>query len=135
MKNAPLKLVLGLVCVSHLTIGIAGCLPGVPIAKLAALFYKASIELSPQMSHIIQMFGVYMLTMGILALFALGDPVKNRAITHGIIILLTLRVIQRIMFAGQAADVFGIPASWYWAQTAFFGLIALLLLLLRPKEA
>lgn len=76
-----------------------------------------------------------MLVIGILAVFALCNPVKNIAITYGISILLILRVIQRFFFAQQALQHFEIPVAWYWAQTIFFLATACVLLWLRPKES
>lgn len=131
----PLRIVLGCVCLSHLIIGIAGCFPFFSIDRLAAIFYRASLTKNPQMEHIIQMFGVYMLTIGILGVFALLDPVKNKAIIYSISFLLFARVLQRILFAGQVNAIFGIPTGWYWIQTIFFFAIAMALVLLRPKEA
>ncbi len=129
-----LKCVLGLVGVSHIVIGGIGCIPGISIVKLAAIFYKASVTLNPQLEHIIQMFGIYMLIVGILAIFALRDPVRNKPIIYGIIILLLLRVLQRIAFASQVYTVFSIPSGWYWTQTIFFLAIAIALILLCPKS-
>lgn len=128
-----LRLVLLSVSIAHLIIGGIACIPGMPVVKLAEIFYKASVTLNPQIEHIMQMFGAYMLLVGILAILASLDPVKNKAITHGIIILLVLRVFQRLAFAQRAWSVFHIPAGWYWAQTIFFFLIAIALFLLSPK--
>ena len=127
------RLVLLSVSIAHLIIGGIACIPGMPVVKLAEIFYKASVTLNPQMEHIMQMFGAYMLTVGILAILASLDPVKNKAITHGIILLLVLRVFQRVAFARQAWTVFRISTGWYWAHTIFFSLIAVVLFLLCPK--
>lgn len=128
------KLALLSVAVSQLIIGVVACIPGMSLSKLAELFYKASLETTPQLEHIVHMFGAYMLVVGVLAVFALLNPAKNIAITYGIIILLVLRVIQRVVFAKQALQHFEIPVGWYWAQTTFFLAVAVVLLLLSPKE-
>lgn len=127
------RLVLGLVALSHITLGTAAFVPWVSVETLVKVFYQASVSVTPQLQHIVEMFGVYMFTVGILSIFALWDPVKNKSIINGIIILLVLRVIQRITFADQAWEVFQISSEWYWAQTILFFIIALVLFLLKPK--
>ena len=128
----PLKFVLGLVAVSHIVIGLIGVIPQIPV-NVAVLFYGAALTLNPQIEHILQMFGAYMLTVGFLGAFAVRDPVKNKSIIYGVSFLLFLRVLQRILFAGQAYAVFGISPTYYWVQTAVFFALAVCLILLRPK--
>jgi len=127
------KIVLAGAGIAHFIIGLIAVIPGIPKTTLAEIFYKASIVANPQMDHIVQMFGAYMLTIGILAFFAIKDPIKNAAIINGVIILLGIRVAQRVLFAGEAWDIFRIPAGWYWTQTIFFAAIAIALFYLKPK--
>jgi hypothetical protein len=131
----PFRIVLGLVALAHIFIGGLACMPGMPLVRLAAVFYSATITLTPQLVHVMQMFGAYMLTVGALAVFAMVEPVRNRAIANGVIILLVLRILQRAVFAKYAWTVFKIPAGAYWMQTVLFTVTALALLLLRPKKA
>ncbi|NOX97450.1 MAG: hypothetical protein GXO98_05240 [Nitrospirae bacterium] len=133
-KRVVFRLVLALVALAHIIIGIVAYIPGVSVENLAKTFYKASVISNPQLEHVTQMFGAYMLVMGILAIFALLNPVKNRAITNGIIILLVLRVLQRLFLAKQTLEIFRIPSGWYWSQTIFFFAIAIALFLLMPKK-
>ena len=79
------------------------------------------------------MFGAYMLTVGVLGIFAILNPLKNISIIYGISFLLLLRVIQRLVFAGQAYAVFGISPGYYWGQTICFLTLAILLIVFRPK--
>ena len=127
-----LKIILGLVAVSHIVIGLIGVIPQIPV-NVAVLFYGSALTLNPQIEHILQMFGAYMLTVGILGAFALRNPVENKNIIYGVSFLLFLRVLQRILFAGQAYAVFGISPAYYWVQTAVFFALAVCLILLRPK--
>lgn len=128
----PIRIVLGLVAVAHILIGLVGVIPMIPI-KLVLMVYGAALQITPQLAHIIQMFGAYMLTIGVFGAFAIWDPVKNRMIIYGVSFLLFLRVLQRIVFASQAYSVFGISPAYYWGQTVCFFALALALLLLMPK--
>ena len=130
--TTSLKIVLGIVGISHLIIGILGCFPIISISKLASVFYKANVIATSHLEHVAQMFGAYMLTIGLLALIALKDPLKNGSIIIGLGFLLTVRVIQRIIFSGEVNSVFGIPTGWYWTQTIFFLILAVSLFVLRP---
>lgn len=130
----PIRIVVGLVAVAHILIGLIGVIPAIPI-KLVLMMYGAALQITPQLAHIIQMFGAYMLTIGVLGAFAIWNPVKNTMIIYGVSFLLFLRVIQRIVFAGQASAVFGISPGYYWGQTVCFFALALALVLLVPKES
>jgi len=130
----PIRIVLGMAAAAHVVIGLIGVIPAIPI-RIVVMFYGASLEVTPQLAHIIQMFGAYMLAVGILGAFAVWNPLKNKSIIYGISFLLFLRVLQRIVFAGQAYEVFGISPIYYWVQTVLFFAIALALVLLRPKAS
>ena len=130
----PVRIVLGMAAAAHVIIGLIGVIPAIPLS-IVLMFYGASLQINPQIAHIIQMFGAYMLAVGVLGAFAVWDPLKNKSIIYGISFLLFLRVLQRIIFAGQAYSVFGISPIYYWVQTVLFFAIALALVLLRPKAS
>ena len=132
-SHITLKVLLGLAALSNMVIGLLGVIPAIPVHKVATLFYSAVLSVSPQLEHITQMFGAYMLTIGILAALALLDPVKNKFIVYGIIFMLFLRTLQRIIFANQASLVFDIPVVMYWVQTVVYFAFALLLLIFIMK--
>lgn len=133
-RYLPVRIILGAVALGHILIGITGVIPAIPL-DIAVRFYGASLTVTPQIEHITQMFGAYMLTVGLLAVFAVRDPVKNTFVIYGISFLLFVRVLQRLFFAGQAFEVFGISPVWYWVQTGVFLAIPLALILLRPKAS
>jgi len=127
-----LKIILGLVALAHIVIGIIGVIPQIPVS-IAVLFYGAALTLNAQIEHVLQMFGAYMLTLGILAALAIRNPVQNKFIVYGVVFMLFLRTLQRILFAGQASSVFGIPLGVYWAQTVIYFAVAVSLVTLELK--
>lgn len=129
----PLRVVLGLVAVLHLFIGIFGVIPSSPLS-FVLVFYGGALQFSPQIAHLLQMFGVYMLTIGVLCIYAIWDPVKHKSVIHGIIFLLLLRGIQRILAVGRVPVVFGLVPDYYWIQTFLFLGVGVALLWLRPKS-
>lgn len=132
-SDIALRIMLGLVALSNIVIGLLGVIPAIPVRQVATLFYSAVLMVSPQVEHITQMFGAYMLTLGILAALAIRDPARNKLIIYGVVFMLFLRTLQRILFAGQASSVFGIPLGAYWAQTVIYFAVAVALVFLRPR--
>ena len=134
-RYLTLRIILGGVALAHILIGLAGVIPAIPLSRVASIVYGASLTVTPQIEHITQMFGAYMLTVGLLTAFAVWKPVKNTFVIYGVSFLLLVRVLQRLFFAGQAESVFGISPVWYWVQTGIFLAIPLALILLRPKAS
>ena len=129
----PIRIVLGLVAIAHIIIGLIGVIPIVP-REIILTFYGAALQITPQIEHIIQMFGAYMLTVGALGVYAFWNPAGNRGIIHCLIFLLLVRVIQRLFFFGQAEAVFDISPGYYWGQTVLFFIVAVALFWFRPSK-
>jgi len=92
-------------------------------------------ERGEDMATIVVLTVVFMIAIGIMSAFALRDPERNRAIVDGIGILQILRAVQRVIFASQIQEIFGMPSGRLMLQSAFFFVLGLLLLLLRPHAA
>ena len=131
----PLRIILGGVALAHVLIGLGGVIPAIPVSGVVKVVYGAALTVTPQIEHIVQMFGAYMLTVGLLAAIAAWQPAKSTFIIYGVSFLLLVRVIQRLFFAGQAESVFGISPVWYWVQTVVFFVIPVCLILLRPRAS
>jgi hypothetical protein len=132
--DLALRILLGLVALSNIAVGLLGVIPGIDVSKIAAVFYSAVLMVTPQLEHVTQMFGAYMLTLGILAGLAIKDPHQNRFIIYGVIFMLFVRTAQRIFFATEAYSVFGIPGTAYWIQTIIYFAVAVALIFLRPRS-
>lgn len=130
-----LRIILGITGLSQMVIGLIGLIPAIPVSIVLMFYGATTLQINPQVTHILQMFGVYMASVGLLCFFAVWDPVKNKSIIYGISLLLVVRFIQRITFAGQAYEVFGISPAYYWVQTIVFLATAVALILLRPKAS
>ena len=72
----PVKIVLGLVAALHIIHGLAIVIPGVP-SSIVHAFFGASLQVTPQVAHILQIFGIYLLTVGALCIYAIRDPARN----------------------------------------------------------
>ena len=131
---AILRIVLVLVAAAHLFLGAVAFI-AIPetVTRWAATTYGATVTLTPPLQHVVRILGAFMLAVGVMAVFALRDPVRNRAIIDGIAILQLLRVAQRIVFSTQIQEAFAVPAGRLMLQSAFFLALAIALLLLRPS--
>lgn len=98
-----------------------------------ALFYGAQLALTPQLQHLVRILGAFMIAIGVLAGMALSDPERNRAIIYGLIVLLLLRVSQRLLFAQELHEHFAVSYAKLWVQSLFFIAIGAGLFLLRPR--
>jgi hypothetical protein len=83
-RTLVLKIVLAVVCVSHLVLGSVPQLSAGLVETTGRLAYGATVDLTPQLHHVLRMLGAFMLGIGVLAAFAWKDPVQNRRIIHGI---------------------------------------------------
>ncbi len=130
-----LRILLLGVAATHLAVGTVGMLPAIPLSVGMAFYGATKVDMNPQFQHVLQMYGAYMFAIGIMAVFAFWNPVKNKAIIYGVILLLLVRVVQRLFFFEQANAVFGISTTYYWLQTTWFVILAACLFLLRPKTS
>ena len=130
-----LRLVLVVVAAAHLFLGAVAfvALPDM-VTRWAAATYGATITLTPPLQHAVRILGAFMLAIGVMAAFALRDPVRNRAIVDGIAILQLLRVAQRLIFSTQIQEAFAVPSGRLLLQSSFFLVLALVLLFLRPSD-
>src|SRR3990172_10529565 len=101
-KNIAFRVLLALVGLAHLVLGlIANLAPPELLAKVVSASYGAVIEVTPQSHHVIRILGVFMIGIGMMALWACRDPQRNQAVVLGIIAILILRVLQRVMLVQE----------------------------------
>jgi len=135
-RNTAFRVLLALVGITHLVLGlIANLAQPEMLVKVVSAFYGATVEVTAQSHHVIRIVGAFMIGIAAMAFLACRDPLRNQAVTTGIIIVLLLRVLQRIVFAGEISSAFNLPSARIWLQIAFFLITAIALLVLRPKAA
>ena len=134
MRLGLLKFLLWLASVSHLALGLCGVASPQLAVKAAKLFYGAQVDATPVTAHILRILGVYMLAVGILAAIAALDPERHHGIIVVLAALLVLRVLQRLVHAGEIEATFQISAMRLGIQSVYFGLYASALLYLMPRR-
>lgn len=128
-----LKVFLVMFCLSNIILGGMGLIGGDWAAKAASVFYGAAVDVTPQLNHVIRMLGAFVFTLGVLSGLAALDPVRNKTIIDGIILLLFIRVLQRVFLGQQIFEAFNISSGRNWLNIAFFFILALIFFMLRPR--
>lgn len=118
-----LRILLWIVCLSHVAIGAGlNLVPGA--AETMADLYGARVEWTPELTYILKPLGAFMLALGLVAASAAMRPLQSRAVIYAFVVLFVVRALQRLLLAGEIADVFAIEAWRNYANMAFFLLLA-----------
>jgi hypothetical protein len=139
-STTALKGLLWFVALSHLSVGLAIMWsPG--LQQLMAELYGAEVTWTPELVYLLRPMGVFMVGLGLLGVVAALDPVRYRAIIFAFVVVLLLRVGQRVVHRDEIAQAFDLPVGRQMVNGSFFLLIALALLALafaagrqRPKD-
>lgn len=131
-----LRILLAVVCLAHLTLGL-GIMIGPPrlLELFAQAYGVAQVPTAAEFLYLLKPLGAYMLTISFLAAAAFRAPLQNRIAVHAVILLLLVRIVQRLVFANEAIQTFGLTTSQLITQSVFFLVLALGLFLFRPRPA
>lgn len=136
-----LKGLLWFVALSHLAVGVViMASPG--FQQLMAEVYGAEVTWTPELVYLLRPMGVFMVGLGLVGVVAALDPVRYRAVVFAFVVVLLLRVGQRVVHRDEIAQAFDLSAGRQMLNGSFFFLIALALLALTfaagrggPEEA
>ena len=117
----------------NLAMAIFAFVAGDAAVRFIGASYGAAVYLTPQLTHVIRMFGAMNLAMAFLGAMAYLDPVKNRSIINGAILLLSVRAIEMMVFWENIIEHFRVPQDRLIQNIASFSIMAILLFIFRPK--
>ena len=123
------------IAVYHITFGLALLFSGELALRLARLLAGLTVEGTPQMGVVGEIFGCYLLAFGLMMVFVAVDPVKNRSMISVALTLFALRVLQRVVFASKTMSILGLSAAAYWPMAVVVAAFALALAFLRTRIA
>lgn len=132
-----LKLLMWIVAGMHLVVGCGlGITPG--FARYMANVYAAEVKWTPEFSYIVRPMGVFMISLGIMAIAAARDPIRYRAVLYALAVVFLARAAQRLVWADEVQAAFGLSSSRNIANMLFFtfigGSIIVLDILSRRKR-
>ncbi len=121
-----LQVFLWIVCAFHVIVGL-GLNVSSDFPQAMANYYGAELSFTPALLYILKPVGAFMLVVGVMAGFAARDPLGNRAVVYGLILLFAVRGLQRIVFQEEIANAVAIATSRNLGNAAFFLLLAVCL--------
>ena len=125
-----LQLFLWFICAFHIVVGVSANVPLVPL-HLIAEYYGARVDWTPQFVYILKPLGAFMFVLGGLAAAAALQPLRQRAIVYGFVVLFAVRAMQRLVFQQEIYDAFAIPAARNRGSMVLFLVMAVALFALH----
>jgi len=133
-KHTGIRVLAGFMGVYHLIMGLAGIVSGDIAARAAYLLWHAQVHVDPQFSYLAKFLGAYVIAFGGMLLAVAKDPVRYGPLVYVAALLGALRIVERLVFAGELQDAFGIGLD----RTIVTSIIVLALngglILLKPRE-
>lgn len=126
-ENRFLKVVLGAVSAGHALVGLCALVSGKPGIEAASGFYGADFKAHKQFEYIIRPLGIFMIALAFLQAMAVREPKRYQAVIDVTLVVLLVRVAQRLVYRRDVAQTFGIAPSRHWSAVAFFATVFALL--------
>lgn len=117
----------------HASAGLLLIFSGELTIKFASVALGWTIEGSPALGIAGEILGCFLIAFACVLFVISTDPVKYRALLSVAVVLIALRVGQRIYFSAKVMEVFQVPETRYWISTGFVLLLGVLLLLFRRQ--
>ena len=125
MKNSrlPVKVLLWVIASYHIATGILIIASGDLSLEFARTFYGWTIDGSPELGILAELLGCYAIAFGLMLATAAKDPVRYRSFLTVGVVLIALRVFQRLYFAGKIIETFQVDPGRHGLATAFIFLL------------
>ncbi len=114
------------IAISHLAVGL-GLMSSIGFQKISATLYGARLDWTAANIYLLRVIGAFAFVMGLLALLAARNPLRNRVIVVGFIVFFTIRNINRHLHANELSEGLLLTPLISYLTTAFFGIQAILL--------
>ncbi len=95
--------------------------------------YGAHVQWSDETIYLIRVLGSFAFALGILACFAVVDPIGNRVVGWGFVALFLLRDVQRHLYYSELERGFLLSPTKNLLTTLFFLIQAMILIVLLVK--
>jgi hypothetical protein len=134
-KMTGLKVVLAMICIYHVVLGLATFVSGDLTVKLAKSIFGLNLEMTPQMSYIVQLLGVYAIAFGLVAGLAAADPLKHPVLLNVIVVLYALRILNKLISMNQFQQAFGASMAKVWTDVVLLAAFGIAVVALRPGRS
>ncbi len=133
--SRALPILLGVIGIYHLGLGILPFLPTAFTTRLLFGLFGMVFEVTPQMHYLGQLFGIYAILFGLMALVAARDPYRHRSLVSLIVVLYCLRILNRVFFIFMFMPAFQTTPFRGWLEVVLLAAFGLGVVLLRPRAA
>ena len=113
-KRAVLRATLMMICAYHVILGLAAFLDESTAKWLANLVFGITLEPTPQLSYIVKLLGVYVVTFGLVAGVASKAPEKHPLLLNLIVVLYLLRIANKVAFSSLFTTAFASAPERVW---------------------
>ncbi len=117
--HRPVQILLWIIALYHIVLGALLIFSGELSLRFADASYGWKITGSPELGILGEILGCYGIAFGLTMAIAAGNPVRHRALLTVGIVLIVLRLLQRILFADKVMETFQVPSGRYWAAFVF----------------
>ena len=131
-REAALKAVLWAIALYHVVLGGGAFLSAALAQQVARGIFGIELTLTPAMSFVVKVLGVYALTFGVVTAVAARDPARHRALLNVIVLLYVLRIVTKLLFKTEYISGLHIDPTRVWVESALLAGFALAVFVLRP---
>ena len=130
-SHMPVKVLLWIISSYHVATGILIIASGDLSLWFARTFYGWTIDGSSELGILAELLGCYAVAFGLMLAVAAKDPVAYRSFLTVGVVLIALRVFQRLVFADKIIGTFQVDPGRHWLATGFILLLGVLLAAFR----
>ena len=132
-SHLPVKVLLWIIATYHVVTGILIIASGELSLRFAEVFYGWTIDGSSELGILAELLGCYAIAFGLMLAVAAKDPVGYRSFLTVGVVLIALRVFQRLYFATKIIETFDVAAGRHWLATGFIFLLGATLFVFRYR--
>lgn len=125
------RIVAGFIGLYHLWVGVTLIMSGETSIRLARSIAGWTIDGSPAMGIVGEILGCYIIAFGLMMLVAAWDPVGGRHFLTVGVVLIALRVFQRLYFGDKVMEVFQVSPWHHWMAITVVTVMGVLLSMFR----
>jgi len=129
------RLLTGFIGIYHLWAGLMMIFSGELTIRLAKSLSGWTIEGSPAMGIVGEVLGCYLIAFGLMMLLAAVNPIKSKSFITVGLVLIALRLIQRLVFSAKVIEVFQVDAARHWGAFILVAAMGVGLLIFRLRLA
>jgi len=134
-KTVVLKVLLAIFTAINFFMAVVSFATRETVNWLIQMSYGATVALTPQLVHVIRMFGAWNLTFAFLGAMAFANPEKNQIVVKGAVLLLSVRFIEMIIFWSYIVENFAIEPARLFSNACSYLIMATFLWIFRPSCA